>query len=72
MTSLHRVVLAVLLAVGLVACKGRPCGGASEGSAGAVPSSSKLTDLSSSLDAARTAFNARKQEARFLTLLSPT
>jgi hypothetical protein len=34
--------------------------------------SSKLTDLSTSLDAMRTAFNAHKQEARFLTLLSPT
>jgi hypothetical protein len=30
-----------------------------------------LTDLSTSLDAVRTDFNARKQESRFLTLLSP-
>lgn len=33
---------------------------------------SKLGDLSSTLAAAREAFNARKGEARFLTLLSPT
>jgi len=31
-----------------------------------------LVDLSTSLGAAREAFNARKGEARFLTLLSPT
>lgn len=33
---------------------------------------SKLGDLSTSLAAAREAFNAHKGEARFLTLLSPT
>lgn len=32
----------------------------------------QLGDLSSSLEAARAAFNAHKGEARFLTLLSPT
>ena len=32
----------------------------------------QLGDLSTSLDAARAAFNAHKGEARFLTLLSPT
>ena len=32
----------------------------------------KLGDLSTSLKAARAAFNAHKGEARFLTLLSPT
>ena len=32
----------------------------------------KLGDLSTSLAAVREAFNARKGEARFLTLLSPT
>jgi hypothetical protein len=31
-----------------------------------------LVDLSTSLDAARTEFNAHAHEARFLTLLSPT
>ena len=32
----------------------------------------ELADLSTSLEAARAAFNAHKGEARFLTLLSPT
>jgi hypothetical protein len=32
----------------------------------------ELVDLSTSLEAARTAFNAHRGEARFLTLLSPT
>jgi hypothetical protein len=36
-----------------------------------TPASSKLTDLSTSLDAVRASFNAHEQEARFLTLLSP-
>lgn len=31
-----------------------------------------LVDLTTSLDEARTTFNAHKGEARFLTLLSPT
>ena len=31
-----------------------------------------LPDLSGSLDAVRTEFNAHKHEARFLTLLAPT
>jgi hypothetical protein len=39
-----------------------------EPKAPAVP----LGDLSTSLEAARAAFNAHKGEARFLTLLSPT
>jgi hypothetical protein len=59
------------LVAGAVACKGKT---AREGS-GAAPSpttsSSKLVDLSTSLDAVRATFNAHKQEARFLTLLSP-
>ena len=32
----------------------------------------KLTDVSGSLDAVRTSFNAHSRESRFLTLLSPT
>ncbi len=36
-----------------------------------VLTSAKLSDLSASLDAVRSEFNAHKQEARFLTLLSP-
>jgi hypothetical protein len=38
----------------------------------AAPASAALTDLSTSLDAVRAEFNAHKQEARFLTLLSPS
>lgn len=37
-----------------------------------TPSASKLGDLSTSLAAAREAFNARKGAPRFLSLLSPT
>jgi hypothetical protein len=62
-----RVIRAALvitvLAVAATACKGK--------TPGAAASSSTLVDLSMSLDAVRTAFNAHKQEARFLTLLSP-
>lgn len=47
-------------------------GGNSESSAKPQPSKASLPDLSASLDAARTEFNAHKQEARFLTLLAPT
>ena len=50
------------LIVGAAACKGRP--------APSAPAS-KLVDLTSSLDAVRSTFNAHKQESRFLTLLSP-
>ena len=57
------LLVAVLFACGIVACKGKPQTGNA--------SSSALTDLSSSLETFRTAFNARKEEARFLTLLSP-
>ena len=35
-------------------------------------SATGLTDLSGSLDAVRAEFNAHRDEARFLTLLSPT
>jgi hypothetical protein len=64
------VVLAFLVA-GAGACKGKPSGGTSSSAPSAAPSSSKLTDLSTSLDSIRASFNAHKQEARFLTLLSP-
>lgn len=64
-------VLAVLLAAGDIACKSKPRAGESVASAAPTTSPSKLVDLSSSLEAIRTAFNAHKQEARFLTLLSP-
>ena len=38
----------------------------------AAPPAGKLGDLSTSLDPAREAFNAREGQPRFLTLLSPT
>jgi hypothetical protein len=57
------------------ACKGKPTP-APNASGGETPaksaaSSSNLTDLTTSLDAVRSTFNAHMQEARFLTLLSP-
>jgi hypothetical protein len=56
------VVLALALAA--TGCKGKPTGMA-------AATSPALVDLSTSLDAVRTAFNAHDKEARFLTLLSP-
>ena len=56
---LTRITFVAALVVGAVACKGKST------------SAPKLTDLSTSLDTARVAFNAHKQEARFLALLSP-
>lgn len=44
----------------------------SDSAAKPTPATASLTDTSKSLDAVRTEFNAHKQEARFLTLLSPT
>jgi hypothetical protein len=53
--------LAVTVALALAAC-----GSSTHDDAAALP------DLSASLDAARSEFNAHVHEARFLTLLSPT
>ncbi len=66
------VVAAVALSL-VVACdkKSSPAP-TTEQDATAAVAPSKLGDLSRSLAAAREAFNARKGEARFLTLLSPT
>ena len=67
------VLLAVALALagcGKKAAKERAP--ASDGGAGTTASTVVLTDISTSLAAAREAFNAHKGEARFLTLLSPT
>ena len=62
----------VLLAAG-GACKSKPANQDQRASSSsAAASASSLRDLSTSLDAVRVAFNERKQEARFLTLLSPT
>jgi hypothetical protein len=63
------VVAAVIVAA--AACKGRPTGDGTGTAPSAAVSASKLVDLSTSLDAVRVAFNTHKQEARFLTLLSP-
>lgn len=73
-----RSVIAIVVAVGLsfaTSCDPRPAPGPAPTRAKdpspAAPVS-KLADLSSSLAAARQAFNARKGQVRFLTLLSPT
>jgi hypothetical protein len=60
-----KVIMALALAVAALGCN-------SESSAKPQASKASLLDLSVSLDAARTEFNAHKQEARFLTLLAPT
>jgi hypothetical protein len=57
-----RTVALVAAAITLASCGGRR-------EAASAPA---LQDLSGSLDAARTEFNAHVHEARFLTLLSPT
>lgn len=61
------VLAAALLTLG-VSCRGRTGG---TGVSADAAASAKLTDLSASLEAIRAEFNAHKQEARFLTLLSP-
>lgn len=63
--------IVLIFAVGLASCK-RGSTPQPVTSADPVPTTTSLTDLSVSLDAARTEFNAHKQEARFLTLLAPT
>jgi len=66
---MKRALLILCLVLGpTTACKQKTTGSAD---AASIAAAAKLTDLSGSLDAARVAFNARKQEARFLTLLSP-
>lgn len=60
-----KMIAVLALAVAALGCN-------SESSAKPQPSKASLPDLSASLDAARTEFNAHKQEARFLTLLAPT
>ena len=55
----------LLLGLAVVACR-------SESEAKPQSTTASLTDLTKSLDAVRTEFNAHKGEARFLALLSPT
>lgn len=68
--------LAVILALSLSGCESKKS--SRESAPAAAPNASSthapLVDLtaSSTLAAVRTAFNAHKGEARFLTLLSPT
>jgi hypothetical protein len=63
-------VTALLVLMG-TACKSKTGGTSGAATSASASASSELIDLSTSLDALRTAFNAHKQEARFLTLLSP-
>ena len=68
----HRARRTALLAIALLVegagCKSKPADPRKTASS----PSAELADLSTSLDAVRGAFNARKHEARFLTLLAPT
>jgi hypothetical protein len=68
--------LASLLALAvLAACTAETTGPASPTPAQApvqAPGDGALVDLSTSLDALKTNFNAHRGEARFLTLLSPS
>jgi hypothetical protein len=59
---MNSVVAVLALSIAAVGCKPAPN----------TSATASLPDLTTSLDAARTAFNAHKQDARFLTLLSPT
>jgi hypothetical protein len=65
--SLIAVAMLVLVAG---ACKSKST--ASRDAPAAAVAAAKLTDLSGSLDAVRTEFNAHRGEARFLALLAPT
>jgi hypothetical protein len=73
MRTTARVILVALVAV-LTACERQNAtNNDAPASRGASDSpSGRLADLSASLADVRAAFNARKGEARFLTLLSPT
>lgn len=74
-TQIAAAVTAVVLSV-LGACDKKsgptPAPTSQKDATQATATPSKLGDLSTSLAAARDAFNARKGEVRFLTLLSPT
>jgi hypothetical protein len=68
--------LAVILALSMFGCDSKTSASESAPPTASKPDSARvpLVDLtaSSTLAAVRTAFNAHKGEARFLTLLSPT
>jgi hypothetical protein len=64
---MNRYALLLVPLVAIAGCKSK----ASTEKASASSAAVGLTDLSASLEAIRAQFNAHKQEARFLTLLSP-
>lgn len=72
----HMTRLASLLALAvLAACTAESAGPPSPTPGQAlvqVPNDGALVDLTASLDALKTHFNAHRGEARFLTLLSPS
>ena len=72
----HMTRLASLLALAvLAACTAETAGPASPSPrqpSVQAPGDGALVDLTASLDALRTNFNAHRGEARFLTLLSPS
>lgn len=70
-----RSALLIVAALALVGCKSKKSAPPPEDKpapSAAVAPEAPVGDLSTSLAAARTAFNAHKGEPRFLTLLSPT
>jgi PBP1b-binding outer membrane lipoprotein LpoB len=68
-----RAAVLVLAALALGGCESKRLPTESKSAQPATPTAqATITDLSTSLAAARSEFNAHKGEARFLTLLSPT
>ena len=64
--------LALLALAALSACNAEPSSASPLVPTPAPVPMASLIDLSSSLDALKTDFNAQRGEVRFLTLLSPT
>jgi hypothetical protein len=69
--QINKAAVVAAIIVSAAACKGKTAGPAPEASSSPAVAAPRLVDLSASLEAARTAFNAHKKEARFLALLSP-
>ena len=65
---MKRLMFVLALLVAVLGCKSKP---SPTQNASVSAAAVGLTDISASLQAVRTQFNAHKQEARFLTLLSP-
>jgi hypothetical protein len=69
---MKRAALLLALCVAAIGgCKSRSTASPIGADAATATTATKLTDLSTSLDAMRADFNAHKQEARFIALLSP-